>query len=832
MEIKIAHPSSSGGPHQTVKEHLLEVSNLAALFAKKINMEQAGALIGLLHDFGKYSSDFQRYIHSAAGLINPDADNYIDFKANKGRIDHSTAGAQWIYKNIDLNRVKKMYDQPNKEAVMVLVLVEILSICIASHHSGLIDCLPNDIKGAGGLSSRMEKAENKTHYLECIDSSDEIILNKAQELSTDTVFKSLAKQLVKITEPQQNGFEISELTQAFNLTMQAKFMFSCLIDADRISSADYETPQNKTHRASLLPNWQLACESMERFINEFPVCLPIDYIRQGISEHCYKRAQDQQGIFSLTVPTGGGKTYSSLRFALHHASFHQLERIIYIIPFTSIIDQNAQAIRNVFDKHEELKDWVYEHHSNLEPEQQTWRSKLVAENWDAPIVLTTMAQFLESLFSDGTRGVRRLHQLARSVLVFDEIQTLPINCVHLFNNAINYLSSHCQTTALMCTATQPLLNQLDKPENGQLHLSLDNELMPDIRSDFKRLKRVEIVDKTKDCGWELSEVANFALENIRLKGTCLIIVNTKDWARTLFKECRDKLRYENIEQLEIFHLSTGQCPAHRKALLEKVKSRLKSNLPTLCISTQLIEAGVDISFATVIRFIAGLDSIAQAAGRCNRSGEDELSQVYIVNPKEEKIDLLVDMKLGQQVTTRILNEGKKQGSCFDLLSPDVMNKYFKYYFYARSDDMSYRLQSDKNNSVLKLLSKNGCSVEAGKTMRQAFKSAGQEFKAIDAPTHALIVPYGETGKALLAELCSLSKHFEIGKYKQVLKALQQYSINVFPNVWNRLIANNAIVELVDDKNQRDGMFYLKSEFYSDEFGLCENKVVMTESFVF
>ncbi|GAC1381141.1 MAG: hypothetical protein NVS3B3_23580 [Aquirhabdus sp.] len=303
-----------------------------------------------------------------------------------------------------------------------------------------------------------------------------------------------------------------------------------------------------------------------------------------------------------------------------------------------------------------------------------------AENWDAPIVITTMVQFLETLFSGGTRGVRRLHQLANSVIVFDEIQTLPINCTHLFCNALNFLTTYTKTTAVLCTATQPLLGNLKHPKKGQLFLLPENELVHDVELLFQQLERVKIRNKVKIGGWSQDEITALAVKEFETKGSCLVIVNTKAWAQKLYEACA-----VSIDDEAIFHLSTSQCPAHRQVIFSKIKNRLDNSLPVLCISTQLIEAGVDVDFASVIRFLAGLDSIAQAAGRCNRNGKRGLSEVFVVNPDKEPIDTLVDIKVGQEKTRRILNDFAED----ELLSPAAMAQYFDYYFYQRADDMDY-----------------------------------------------------------------------------------------------------------------------------------------------
>ena len=475
----IAHPARDGNAHQPLQTHLLEVSFLAESYASKVGSGDVGAALGLLHDFGKYSSSFQNYmqliIKQGQRSFDPDLDE-VDAKSLKGKIDHSSAGAQWVFQNLLPCALRCFPENGSIEQKLAIAAVQILALCIASHHSGLIDCLPSE-HGAGFLN-RIRKVDELTHLKECMAVADAEVLAKSAYIQ---VLKILFEVLVDNLKQQGTGpAEQSDIVRAFNLGFYTKFLFSCLIDADRVNSADFENPDFSQHR-HLKPDWQLACQRVEAFVAKLECRNSVDSIRQQISNNCFKRASEAQGIYSLTVPTGGGKTYSSLRYAVHHAKAHKLDRVFYIIPYTSIIEQNAQAIRTVLHRDSDCQPWVLEHHSNLEPEQQTWHSKLVSENWDAPIVLTTMVQFLETLLSGGTRGVRRLHQLANSVIVFDEIQTLPVNCIHLFNNSLNYLAAHCRTTAVLCTATQPLLHKVKNEEKGRLHLVDGNELMPECR---------------------------------------------------------------------------------------------------------------------------------------------------------------------------------------------------------------------------------------------------------------------------------------------------------------------------------------------------------------
>lgn len=795
MNKFIAH--FKDGTEQALDTHLNEVGEIAGLLATKISVTDAGQLLGLLHDFGKYSRNFQDYIGSATGKINPDEDEYVDFKGLKGKIDHSSAGAQWVWQH---------YQKWGQQGQLV---GQILALCIASHHSGLIDCLKPD--GNNGFSKRMNKPDDGTHKDECLTNAPLHYLDKIGFLADKELIQNVLTQLQKVIQVENK--KLPATIQSFNLGFWTRMLFSCLIDADRINSADFEYPENTQHRSNAPVDWSIPVNRLELAIKEFSGEKDIDELRRNISDTCKNKSNETQGIYTLTVPTGGGKTYASLRYALHHARHHKLDRIIYIIPFTSIIEQNAQAIREILECSKDEFPWVLEQHSNLEPETQTWHSKLVSENWDAPIVMTTMVQFLEVLFSGGTRGARKMHQLANSVLIFDEIQTLPINCTHLFCNALNFLTNYCKTTAVLCTATQPLLDKLKTPDKGQLIIPPENELVSDVPQLFDNLKRVEISNKVRPEGWTTEQIAGLALGEFKKLGSCLIIVNTKAWAQQLYQELKPK-----VDNEAIFQLSTSLCPAHRKAILKEVRKRLEQGLPVLCISTQLIEAGVDVDFASVIRFLAGLDSIAQAAGRCNRNGLSEMATVHVVNPIEEKIDLLKDIKIGRDKAQRVFDEDFK-----DLLAPDAIRQYFKYYFYDRADEMTYPIsakQFERDDNLLNLLSNNprniGHSENSG-LLQQSFMTAGKAFKAIDSPTQAVIVPYNKEAKHLIAELGRVAKEFDVKAYRQLLKQAQKFSVNVFPNIWKRLQEKKAVHEI----QPGEAIYYLEERYYSNDFGLSD-----------
>ena len=474
------------------------------------------------------------------------------------------------------------------------------------------------------------------------------------------------------------------------------------------------------------------------------------------------------------------------------------------------------------------EDWVLEHHSNLEPEKQSWQDKLLSENWDKPIVFTTMVQFLDAWFGGGTRGARHIHPMTNAVLIFDEIQTLPVKCVHLFCNVLNWLTTFGKSTAVLCTATQPLLGKSgvqnfseDKRESiaarGLLKLSENAEIMgkhQDLDKLFADLSRVEIRFNEKIGGWNVEEAGEFLLEQFQTASSCLFIVNTKKWAQELYQYCKA----QNVPSEALFHLSTNQCAAHRKAIFDTIKARLENKQPVVCISTQLIEAGVDISMACVIRALGGLDSIAQAAGRCNRHGEkDGKGQVYVLNLQEPDFTrFLPDIQAGKTHAERVFRDFTGQ----DILQPGAMKRYFEYYFYQRSDEMSYSVKNSTTGSLLDWLSDNALNPYGEKNnkrskplplLMQSFKSAGRAFQTIDAPTHAVIVPYGE-GAELIAKLCG---EWDPKEMYDAKKKSQRYSVNVFPNVWDKLQKENALHETIEGS----GIYYLNERYYNDEFGL-------------
>ncbi|KAF5031473.1 DEAD/DEAH box helicase [anaerobic digester metagenome] len=565
----------------------------------------------------------------------------------------------------------------------------------------------------------------------------------------------------------------------------------------------------------------------------------IDRLRAEISETCRQAAACPGGIYRLCVPTGGGKTLASLRYALQHAILHKKRRIIYAIPFTTIIDQNADVVRKSLKKDRV----ILEHHSNLiqdsggnktrdqmnapltESDEGDRRS-LLTERWDVPIILTTTVQLLNTLFLGKTQSVRRMHNLANSIIILDEVQTIPIKCLDMFNAALNFLAEVCGATIILCTATQPGSNV-----GVSVRCSLPENLVPDYEELFGKFRRTIIRDARIPGGYSASALADLVLEQQRTNTSVLVVMNTKKAAKNLYAAL--KRRYPACS---LHYLSTALCPSHRREKLAHLNKELKDRTPVICVSTQLIEAGIDISFDCVIRSLAGLDSIAQAAGRCNRHGEDARRNVFIVNSSEENLSRLPEIKKGQVQTERVLREYADDPARFDcnLLSPKALARYYLYHYEVQKKEMQYPVS--KRNSgfptdvtLFDLLSRNWAGVKAymgrfkqrpGYPFCQAFASSGNQFAVIDQDTVSVLVPYGR-GKEIIQELATTSY---LPATAKLLKEAQQFSVNLYKNEIQSL--DNGIYSIGDT-----GVLALVDMYYSSDYGitpLTDNEPVILE----
>ena len=779
---------------QSVKEHLYNVSILSMEYGSKISLSATGELIGILHDMGKGTKKFDSYIHYCS--------KHPKDKSLKGSINHSTAGAKFIF-DIFYNTT----DQYQK------FTAQIISLAICSHHGGLIDCL--DLGGIDKFTDRMNP-DKDILYDEAVNSFKE----ECFEVSQIKDLFNKATEEIKYLFIKINKIDGSRKFGQFAAGVLEKYLFSCVIDADRYDTYTFMEGKERKQSIDKSALWNELSDVLEIKLESYPKITKIDLLREEVSLDCKYFAENSPGIYQLSVPTGGGKTLSSLRYALEHAKKFSKDRVFYIIPFTTIIDQNAKEIKDILG-HE---DMILEHHSNLiidysqDNDEELEDYKLLTERWDSPIVLTTMVQFLNTIFSGGTQSVRRMHNLANSVIIFDEIQAIPIKCINIFNSAINFLAYICNATIILCTATQPLLEKTEMP----LKLSENHNIISNIHEKFEQFKRVVLVPKMLVGGYSAISLKDFILDRMDQVDSLLVILNTKNSAKEVFNE----LRVANKElpkekQYMVFHLSTNMCPSHRMSILQDMRKKLGLER-VICVSTQLIEAGVNISFGCVVRSLAGLDNIAQAAGRCNRHGEKDCSDVYIVNVEGENVSKLVDIKEGQECTRRVLHDFEENPKIFDndLLSQKAMQRYYEYYFHERSKQMNYTLSKpNSDRSLYGILSGNNEAANAFDSnngyksnlmLKQAFKTAGNEFKVIDQNTTGIIVPYGE-GKTLITLIngnCSLSE------LKQYLKRAQQFSVNLFEQDKRKLEEMGGLVGL-----KNNTILALREEFYKEDVGV-------------
>ncbi|MBO9315719.1 MAG: CRISPR-associated helicase Cas3', partial [Chloroflexus sp.] len=812
QDALIAHRRERDGEEQSLVDHLKGTAELARRFAGKIGLPELGEVMGLAHDFGKASREFQDYLKSATGLKNPDEDDYVDYESRKGKIDHSTAGAQLVYEKCSHLGEKGGF------------LAQFLALAIASHHSGLIDCLTP--AGEDNFGRRINKEDSATHLSEARGKLSKIE-DDIDKILTPDVVEHFVQKLQSLKEPND-----SKETIAFKLGLLARFLLSCLLDADRLNTADFEFPENSVVRSygNYVP-WDKLIKRLEKTFDEFAQAVAqtkegsqareVYQLREQVAQACLKAATKPKGIYQLTVPTGGGKTLASLRFALHHAKHHGMDRVFYVAPYITIIDQNADTLRTILEPDDERGRVVLEHHSHFVPEEDTHRRhSLLAENWDAPIVCTTQVQFLEALFGAGTRDARRMHQLANAVIILDEVQTIPIKIVHMLNTALRFLAHSCGSTIVLCTATQPPLDQLPDNPYRSLVVKPEQRIIQNETELFSCLKRVEVYDARKDKGMKNDEIVNLARDALNSEGSVLIVVNTRAMARTLYEQIKAQ------HLASTYHLSTNMCPAHRMDVLNTIKAKLAAKEPVICVSTQLIEAGVDIDFGAVIRSLAGLDSVAQSAGRCNRHGlREKPGKVWIVNPQEEDLDQLPDIKIGRDLTQRVLSEFK---SGKDFIGLEAITTYYKYYYSSRKDEMDYPVRSSsavgRDDTLFRLLSTNNLSVQSYSSIRkedpryllsQSFQSAAREFCVIDSPTIGVIVPYGDEGYTIINELCSAS---ELNNRVKLLRQAQRFSVSLFRRQFEELRQVGAILET------QLGICYLDKRYYSEEFGWSHEPV--------
>jgi len=566
---------------------------------------------------------------------------------------------------------------------------------------------------------------------------------------------------------------------------------------------------------------------LEEHISNFHANTEVNQKRKQVSDVCFEAATKVRGLFRLTIPTGGGKTLSSLRFALNHALFHShnassFQRIIYLVPYTTILEQNAEEVRKILDPDHLDGRVVLEHHSNILPERETAWSKIVSENWDAPIIFSTMVQFLEGAFGSGTRAARRFHTLANAVIVFDEIQTLMPRCVHLFNLLVRFLTEICGSTVVLCTATQPSFEKMEKVSR-MLPIGEENEIYKDRHILFSALNRVNVVFEKSPKS--LESIASITKAQLSEYDSVLVVVNRKDTAGKLYEMLK------NTPDTMVYHLTTGMCAAHRLEVLDHIRPMLRvdSGQRVICVSTNLIEAGVDISFGSAIRLLAGLDSIAQTAGRVNRHGERACKGlVTVVELMDEDLKHLPLVKKGANESVYINRCIEKYPEAFPNRHLGIeAQKLYSDRFFMTEKDLDYRVGNkspvERNDDLFRILSDNSYAVNLYKgnnsqqyppmPMHQSFAIASQIFHAIDSYTRGIIVPF-RRGKEIIEILGNKDSEY-IPKY-DIIRESQRYTIGVPEYKLDDYLHTGVIFEVAHES----GIYALTDNAYHDEVGFC------------
>lgn len=691
-----------------LEEHLHSVAHLAGGFAQHFAGADWASLAGLWHDLGKYSTEFQRYIKTISGY---DAEAHIE--GVPGRVDHSTAGAIHAVRQFDKHG-------------------RILAYLIAGHHAGLPDWHSAET-GGKALSIRLGAEQN--HLLDRIP-----MQAIPQEILTQ------AKPTTKL----RGGVE--------GLHLWLRMLFSCLVDADFLDTEAFMDGDKAASRGGYrdLPGLLVDFDSYMAKKYATAEATPVNAIRADILRQCREKATLNPGLYSLTVPTGGGKTLSGMAFALRHAVQHKKQRIIYVIPYTSIIEQTAGIFREIFG------DNVVEHHANLDPDKEDARSRLATENWDAPIVVTTNVQFFESLFAARAGRCRKLHNIVNSVVVLDEAQLLPPEFLQPIADVMNQLATHYGVTFVLSTATQPALGSFQsfggKPFRG---LDKVREIMDDPDALYQKLKRVEVSvssDLQAPRDWD-----SIAAELVT-HPSVLCVVSRRDDARELHR-----LMTAKEDGKDTLHLSALMCGEHRSKVIADIKARLKRNEPVRVISTQLVEAGVDVDFPVVYRTLAGLDSIAQAAGRCNREGKQNgLGRVVIfVPPKLAPPGLL---RQAAQISVSLLS-----GSESNVLGRDLAKRFFEH-LYVRAPSL------DKHG-IHDLLTRDArdCQIQ--------FRTVAEKFSLIDDSAYqTFLVRYGDNDVLL-------GKLEKEGPQRWLMRKLQRYSVNLPKRLFAQLEKQGDVREI-------------------------------------
>lgn len=751
---------------QTLSAHCKGVAELAASFGRAFHAEALCYETGLLHDIGKANADFQRRL-----------------EGSPVKVDHSIVGAAIAKEHYGFEGA-------------------LMAPAIAGHHGGM----PNWSDAGGSrtpLASRLNNRDAAKNLKLCAGFA------RAIDTNPDRTAGTIASMFSRCSDTRQKIFSLFVLT---------KLLHSALVDADWLDTERFMDPQTSSVRSAEMPSIKELSSRLDNYMQEL-MAQPhgtesVRVARNLVLNDCRAAAKLPTGIFTLEVPTGGGKTLSSLRFAINHALQNGQDRIIYAIPFTSIVEQTAHVFKQVFGP-----ESVLEHHSNYDYGQYgendvALRERLLVQNWDAKLIVTTNVQLLESLFSSKTSKSRKVHNIANSVIVLDEAQTLPDRLLTPTLAMLETLSQIANVTIVMCTATQPSLESQwpshieTKPivrDQEALEMRLGNRTLIDI-------------DRIFDGRWsqehgkpsDLTEEVQYGLDDLTRELSSerqvLCIVNSRRAARLIYEElvsacggCDD-----------IFHLSALMVPAHRAAVLGEIRSRLHDGMPCRVVSTQLIEAGVDVDFPSVFRELTGLDSILQAAGRCNREGKLEEPGIVRVfeceellgKPNRKQTWLEMTKSYGREMIDWAVRREK------DPFGHESIRRYFEKRYSTVASSIGSNMYSSLTNMQIMSQSTNGSSYD----YLCEFESVSQQFKIIDDDQMQIIVPWGAEGELLAKRIES-----EVPS-RDLYSALQRFSVSV-PTWLEKPYKDSGVIRVIGEFNVLETACGSAS-FYDDALGLC------------
>lgn len=826
----IAHISDDG-QHRTesVAEHTEKTVFLCNAKGARCGLSQVMSLCAAVHDMGKNKQAFQDYIC---------ADKNVRQKL-RGSVAHASTGAKYVY--------DRHHDSPNPIGIMT----EMISYAVAAHH-GVFDCVKDPEEKTDLFSNKLDNVEG---YDEACRNAEKDYLKEYDPVrmfeGASAEFRSVwgkiggafqkTAALIQMKDKAGGGNVedgkdggnredradnkkiVMKLTECkfFLLSCLQRLILSILIDSDWEATSDF---MNQTDTLSKRGDLS-AKEIFEKASVNFSEYMrrkheeisrrqltekekEIFEARNFLQEECKRFAGHPAGIYCLPIPTGGGKTLSGLAYALEYCRLHpETERVIYVSPYISITEQNAEVFRDAVGN----PQWILEHHSsvtktpdeNSEDYRSDGRSRFEM-NWEEPFICTTFVQFMNTLFSDKSECVRRMHRLVNAVVIIDEVQSMPTKCIHTFNYMINFLNAVCNTDVILCTATQPALRETECP----ICYSEPKSMIENPENWFRKFERVQIILPQKRQAYTLESLADEIACRTSEHRSILIVLNTKSAVRNLY----DHLTENGIPAV---YLTTNLCAEHRSDRIKAIKDTLtQKDKPIVVVSTNLIEAGVDISFECVYRSMTGLDSLAQTAGRCNRNGELECGEIYLIELEGENAGNMTELQQKMRVTRDVIDRyfgsqgGEKEGS---LLLPEWMDEYYKEFYFYESDQMNFWI-SHMDKNIMELLSTGFAPHGKKHVMNQAYQTAGREYRVIDDDSFGVIVPY-KKGRELIE---SLQEASDIKEIKGYIRQAQRYTVNVRTK---RLKDFNGFLQSVSDKIPGLYMASLPGT-YHEEYGIA------------